>query len=65
MTRRTRDEEEEVERFRRAAEETLRQLEWCSGYLYRIRKPDIARTIDANRRFIQSRLGEEQPSRRR
>ena len=64
MTRRTRD-EEEVERVRGAVEATLRQLEWCSGYLYRIRKPEIARTIDDNRRFIQDRLGDEPPRRGR
>ena len=58
-------EEEEVERFRSAAEETLRLLEWCTGYLHRIRKPEIARTIDSNRRFIQDRLNEELRGRQR
>ena len=62
MKRRTRD-NEEVERVRGAAEETLRQIEWCTGYHYRIRKPEIARANDANRRFIQDRLGDEPPRR--
>jgi hypothetical protein len=64
MTRGAR-EDEEVERFRSAAEETLRLLEWCSDYFYRIRKPEIARTIDSNRRFIQDRLDEGLPRRQR
>jgi hypothetical protein len=48
---------DEVERYRRAAEETLDQIEWCIGYLYRIRKPEIARAVERNRSSIRRRMG--------
>jgi hypothetical protein len=44
--------EEEIARYRRAAEETLEQLEWCVNYLHRIRKSPIAEAINKNRRQI-------------
>jgi hypothetical protein len=47
---------EEVERYRRATEQILDQLDWCVDYLYRIRKPRIARVIASNRREIRQRL---------
>ena len=46
----------EVERYRRAAEETLNQVDWCIGYLHRIRKPDIARALERNRTTIRRRM---------
>jgi hypothetical protein len=54
---RNRDEEararnDEVARWRLAAESTLEQLEWCVGYLHRIRKSPIADALDKNRRHI-------------
>jgi hypothetical protein len=49
-------EEEEAEKYRRAADETLEQLAWCVRYLYRIRKPRIAAALDKNRRFIRQRM---------
>jgi len=48
--------EEEVARYRVAAEETLDQLEWCVQYLYRIRKPRIAEVINENRRQIRRQM---------
>jgi len=45
--------EEEIARYRLAAEETLEQLEWCVNYLHRIRKSRIAEAINKNRRQIQ------------
>jgi hypothetical protein len=55
---RTRDaSREDVERYRRAAEETLNQVDWCISYLYRIRKPDIARALENNRSTIRRRMG--------
>jgi hypothetical protein len=48
---------DDVERYRRAAEETLNQLDWCISYLHRIRKPDIARTLERNRSTIRRRMG--------
>jgi hypothetical protein len=50
------DRESEVARYRRAAEETLNQLDWCVGYLYRIRKPRIARAVDKNRTTIRRQM---------
>jgi len=47
---------EEVERYRRAAEETLEQVDWCIGYLYRIRKPEIARALENNRSTIRRQM---------
>jgi hypothetical protein len=52
------DAKEEAERYRRAAEETLGQLDWCVNYLYRIHKPQIARTIQENERTIRARMEE-------
>ncbi len=46
----------DAERYRAAAEATLSQVEWCVSYLHRIRKPEIAESIDKNRRFIQHRM---------
>ena len=50
--------EEEASRYRRAADETLDQLEWCVNYLYRIRKPRIAAVLDQNCRFIRQEMTE-------
>ena len=55
----TRD--EQAERYRTAAEETLRQVDWCVQYLHRIRKRELAEAVDKNRRFIQDRLSEDRP----
>jgi hypothetical protein len=46
----------EIERYRQAATSALDQLEWCIDYLYRVRKPDIARAIARNRNQILERL---------
>jgi hypothetical protein len=48
--------EEEAARYRRAAEDTLEQLDWCVNYLYRIRKPRIAQAVAANRTAIRRRM---------
>jgi hypothetical protein len=50
------DAKEAAARYRRAAEATLDQLEWCVNYLYRIRKPRIAQAIEENRRTIRRRM---------
>jgi hypothetical protein len=47
---------EEAERYRRAAEETLDQLDWCVDYLYRIRKDRIARVVQKNRTLIRRQM---------
>ena len=47
---------DEVERYRRAAEDALQQLDWCIGYLHGIRKVDISRALAKNRSYIRKRL---------
>jgi hypothetical protein len=46
----------EIERYREAAERALDQLEWWIDYLYRVRKPDIARALSRNRSRIMKRI---------
>jgi hypothetical protein len=47
---------QEAERYRRAAEQTLEQLDWCVDYFYRIRKREIAEAIAKNRTSIRKRM---------
>jgi len=47
---------DEAERYREAAEATLEQLDWCIGYLHRIRKPALADALSRNRAEIRRRL---------
>jgi hypothetical protein len=51
-----RQREQEIARYRLAAEQTLEQLEWCVNYLHRIRKSRIAEVIDKNRRRIRRQM---------
>ena len=44
------------ERYRRAAEDALQQLDWCIGYLHGIRKAKISRALAKNRTFIKREL---------
>jgi hypothetical protein len=44
------------ERYRRAAEDALQQLDWCIGYLHGIRKLDVSRALARNRTYIRTRL---------
>jgi hypothetical protein len=62
-SRREGDREQEVERYRQAAEDALQQLDWCIGYLHGIRKLDVSRALARNRSFIRRQLleREEQP----
>ena len=55
--------EEELERYRRAAEDALQQLDWCIGYLHGIRKVGISLALARNRTQIRTKLMErpEQP----
>jgi hypothetical protein len=49
---RQRELDHEIERYREAATSALGQLEWIVGYFDKIGKPQIARTLDRNRRHI-------------
>jgi hypothetical protein len=51
-----RDRNDELERYRQAAEDALQQLDWCIGYLHGIRKVGISRALARNRAFIRTRL---------
>jgi hypothetical protein len=53
---RIRELENEVERFRRASEDALQQLDWCIGYLHGSGKKAVARAISKNREYIRTNL---------
>jgi hypothetical protein len=55
---RLRDLDDEVERYREAADAALGQLEWIVGYLHEIRKGNIARALDRNRKQIIEEMRE-------
>jgi len=48
----------EAQRYREAAEQTLGQLDWVIAYLYKIKKPEIAKALLRNRQQIGSRLAD-------
>jgi hypothetical protein len=48
--------EDEVERYRRASEDALQQLDWCIGYLHGSGKKAIARALSKNRAYIRTHL---------
>jgi hypothetical protein len=50
------DHDDQLERYRQAAEDALQQLDWCIGYLHGIRKVDISRALAKNRSYIRTRL---------
>ena len=50
----TRD--KELDRYRRAAEDALQQLDWCIGYLHGLRKVEISRALAKNRSHIRTQL---------
>jgi hypothetical protein len=53
---RIRELEEELERFRRASEDALQQLDWCIGYLHGSGKRGIAKSLARNRAYIRTHL---------
>jgi hypothetical protein len=53
---RARELDREIERYREAATTALGQLEWVIGYFYEIRKPELARALDRNRKQIVERI---------
>jgi hypothetical protein len=48
--------EKEANRYRKAAEDALQQLDWAIGYLHGIRKTDISRVLARNRSHIRTQL---------
>jgi hypothetical protein len=48
--------DQEAERYRRAAEDALQQLDWAIGYLHGIHKTEISKALAKNRSFIRRSL---------
>lgn len=48
--------DDELERWRRAAEDAMQQLDWTIGYLHGIKKDREAQALSANRRIIRERI---------
>jgi hypothetical protein len=48
--------EKEADRYRKAAEDALQQLDWVIGYLHGIRKLEISRSLAKNRSHIRTQL---------
>jgi hypothetical protein len=46
----------EADRYRKAAEDALQQLDWAIGYLHGIRKVDISKALAKNRSYIRREL---------
>jgi hypothetical protein len=51
---------DDAERYRRAAEDALQQLDWCIGYLHGIRKVKISKALAQNRSVIRTSLMDRQ-----
>ena len=50
--------QDEADRYRKAAEDALQQLDWAIGYLHGIRKVEISKALAKNRSYIRTRLME-------
>ena len=48
--------QEETDRYRRAAEDALQQLDWAIGYLHGIKKTEISKALAQNRTYIRRNL---------
>jgi hypothetical protein len=48
--------QDEVDRYRQAAEDALQQLDWTIGYLHGIRKTEISKALAKNRSSIRKNL---------
>ena len=48
--------EKEADRYRKAAEDALQQLDWVIGYLHGILKIEISRALAKNRSHIRTSL---------
>ena len=53
---RIRELEDELERYRRASEDALSQLDWCIGYMHGCGKKGLARSLAKNRGYIRTHL---------
>lgn len=48
--------DKDTERYRRAADDALGQLDWCIGYLHGIHKDRISSRLAKNRAYIRREL---------
>ena len=48
--------DDELERWRRAADDAFQQLDWAIGFLYGIRRHREARVLAMNRRVIRKQV---------
>ena len=48
--------DDEKDRYRRAAEDALQQLDWAIGYLHGIHKTEISKALAKNRSQIRTQL---------
>ena len=53
---RIRELENEAERYRRASEDALQQLDWCIGYMSGTGRWAVARALSKNRSYIRTHL---------
>ena len=51
--------DDQLKRYRRAAEDALQQLDWAIGYLHGLGKVDISRALAKNRSYIRTQLMKE------
>lgn len=50
------DLEAQVERYRRASEDLMQQVDWCIGYFHGCGKKSIAKSLSNNRSYIRKHL---------
>jgi hypothetical protein len=50
------DKQAEADRYRKAAEDALQQLDWAIGYLHGIHKVEISKALAKNRSHIRRSL---------
>jgi hypothetical protein len=50
------DRDDQITRYRRAAEDALQQLDWCIGFLHGQGKTKISRALAKNRSYIRTQL---------
>jgi hypothetical protein len=50
------DRDDQIMRYRRAAEDALQQLDWCIGFLHGQGKTKISRALAKNRSYIRTQL---------
>jgi hypothetical protein len=57
--------EEELDRYVRAVEELMQQLDWCISYMQRSGERGIARSLAKNRALVRRTLAQPRPGRSR